>query len=63
MTGAPTERELEHLHAEMRIVKAIVATNRDEKLHDHCVYCAARCVGRACRQHRDLVQIENRMAA
>ena len=61
MTGAPTELELEHLHQQMRLIKALAGQKRDRS--HHCVYCGASCYGRACRQHRDLVQIENRMAA
>lgn len=61
MTDRPTELELAHLHQQMRLVKELAGEKRDPG--HRCVYCGASCYGRACRQHRDLVQIENRMAA
>jgi predicted molibdopterin-dependent oxidoreductase YjgC len=35
--------------------------SRPRKTVRECAYCGARCYGRACREHRDLIQVDPSM--
>jgi hypothetical protein len=45
-----------------RIVKAILA-ERGRPLLSRCAYCGEPCYGRACKEHRDLIQLDPGMGA
>lgn len=41
----------------------LVAAERERELIRYCAYCGVVCQGKACRAHRDLVQIDPGMGS
>ena len=50
------------MSAGRELVRAIAAVRTLAGFAGRCAYCGARCNGRACPSHRDLVQLEEQLA-
>ena len=45
-----------------QVMRNVIA-KRAPRIAGHCIYCGAHCQGRACRAHRDLIQLELALVA
>ena len=45
-----------------QVMRNVIA-KREPRIAARCIYCGAHCAGRACAQHRDLIQLELALVA